>query len=363
MNYSLKKVDEITEFTKKTFVVRIDTNVDIEKGVIVDDTRLVLSLPTINFILEKGGHIVLIGHLGRPVEQLEEAPFVISEENKKFSLYPIAQWLSQQYKAPLEPQLIHEFPGWKINGNLSLIENIRFFKGEEENDPEFSKQLAKLGDVYINEAFSVAHRKHASILGITLHLPSYAGFRFNEEVSTLTKVMNNPARPLVVLIGGAKIETKLPLVSTMLEIADTMLVGGKIATNKEELEKAKISAKRRNTALHVANLTPEGTDITPESAALFILTFKDAGTIVWNGPVGIVGGGTEEVETEKGTKELALAISNSTAYKLIGGGDTITYLKKAKIPLRTFDFVSTAGGAMLKFLSGEEMPGITPLLR
>ncbi len=343
----LRSIDSLANLTGKTVLLRIDTDVDLEGPKILDDTRLTSSIPTLKLLLQKGAEVNIVGHLGRP-----------KGEDTKLTLEPIAKWFGGKLEGKIEPIAIGRFKAWKITDRVSLIENIRFFKEEEEGDSEFSRELALLGDIYVNDAFAVSHRNHASIVGITKFLPSYAGLHMEKEVEELSKILQNPKRPLAILIGGAKIETKLPLVEKMHHTADYVLVGGEIAEQTGVLIKVqheKIVGKK--SAVFVSEMNDDGKDITPKSAENFCQILGMAATIVWNGPVGLIGKGEE---TEKSTKILAEFIVNTHAYKVVGGGDTLSYLRRLNL-LNKFDFVSTGGGAMLEFLSGHKLPGIASL--
>lgn len=355
--YHLAQVSELHSLKDKKVIVRIDTDVDIKDGKITDDTRLISSLDTIGYLLGKGAIVILVGHLGRPTRQFEGAA---SRIDKEFSLKPIASWFEGKFKGNLQEVVFDYFSGWKINENLFLLENIRFYKEEEENDKKFAKELATLADYFVNEAFAVSHRNHSSISGITSFLPSYAGIHLGKEVLTLNHIMEDPKRPLVVLIGGAKIETKLPMVERMHHVADFVLVGGEIAEQDKVLIKVqheKISGQK--SIVFVADVKESKKDVTDKSVENFEQVMLVAKTIVWNGPIGLIG---DKKEYEEGTKKIAHAIAESSAYKVVGGGDTLAYLKQENL-LSKFDFVSTGGGAMLEFLSGKKLPGITPLLK
>lgn len=348
----LRVITDLRDLQGKTILLRADVDVEIEhampagrQGKVTDDTRLMSSLQTINYIIQHGGKIVIIGHLGRPN----------GGDNSRFSLLSVAKWFAKEHH--VQETKLGDFPGFIINDNVTLLENIRFFKEEEENDHEFTKKLAALGNIYVNESFATSHRCHASMCGLAKLLPSYAGLHLEKEVETLTKIMKDPKRPLVVLIGGAKLETKLPMVERMHHIADYVLVGGKIAGENKVLIKVqheKISGKK--SVVLVADNTPDGTDITEKDTENFIQILNLAETIVWNGPVGKMG----DKKTEKNSLKIAHAISNSKAYSVVGGGDTLTLLKENNL-LDKFDFVSTGGGAMLEFLAGKKLPGIIPL--
>jgi phosphoglycerate kinase len=237
------------------------------------------------------------------------------------------------------------------------LENLRFFKEEEENDEGFSQKLASLADVYVNDAFASSHRKHASIVGITRFLPSFAGVRLEKEVTELTKVLENPKRPLGFVIGGAKIETKLPLVERMHKVADFVLVGGEIAENDKILIKVqheKLTGQK--SVVLVADLTEDSKDITQKSAENFVSVLNSCETVVWNGPMGQI----EDENFQTGTEILVNGITASKAYTVVGGGDTLGFLKSKNL-LDKFSFVSTGGGAMLEFLTGDMLPGLEVL--
>ena len=302
-------------------------------------------------MLENGALVILAGHLGRP-----------EGKDEKLSVKPIAQWYQNKLKIKndkLKMTKIRELDGWKISNNLYLLENLRFDPGEESNDPDFAKKLAGLSDIYVNDAFAVSHREHASIVGVAKLLPHFAGFRLIKEVEILGRVLENPQRPLVVIIGGAKIETKLPLVERMHELADYLLVGGKIAEEENILYDVQHEdIKDRNSILLVADLNEDETDATEKSVENFLQFVNLAKTIIWNGPIGKIY--NSEKDKEGTTAKLAKGIAQSSAYKIVGGGDTLGLLRELNL-LDKFSFVSTGGGAMLEFLSGEKLPGIEAL--
>jgi len=354
---NLKTLKDADLEGKKIFL-RLDLDVPIENGEITDDSRLLASLDTLNFLFKNWGNVIIGGHLGRPTSkwQMANGKWQIDKENRKFSLQPVTDWFAKHYSTSPIKGRIEQFEGWKIKDNLFILENLRFFEGEEKNDPEFSKKLASLADIYINDAFAASHRSHASIVGIPGILPHFAGLGLVKEIEGLSKVLDNPKKPLMVVIGGEKIETKLPLVKKMLFFADTVLVGGEIAQelkirmDQNHNELGEIKAK-----LLTADLNSEEKDITPESAVQFSEELKKGSTIVWNGVVGVV-----EEGFEYGTKQISQAIEESGAYSVVGGGDTVGYLKKIGA-INNFSFVSMGGGAMLEFLAGEKLPGIEAL--
>lgn len=323
--------------------------------VVVDDTRLVLGLPTLEYLLDQGANVVIAGHLRRP-----------DGVDKKLSLLPVAKWYRKElrimnYESRMEECNIGGFEGWKLSDSLFILENLRFYKEEKTNDTAFAQKLASLAEVYVNDAFASSHRKHASIVGVPKYLPHYAGFHVQDEVTVLSSIMEEPKRPFVVIIGGAKIETKLPLVTKMHGLADSILVGGKIATQAKELLQVESDHVTGHKAtLMIAELTPEGTDINLFSVQKFLQVISEAKTIVWNGPVGYVEDPTGK--GMKGSEMIAKGILESKAYSVVGGGDTLELLRKMNI-LDKYSFFSTGGGAMLAFLSGEKLPGFEALLQ
>ncbi len=330
---------------KKVFL-RLDLDVPRSEHGFIDTTRIDAGFPTLEFLLAGGADVIIGSHIGRP-----------NGFDENLTLRGIGLAIAGRLEVSSElfkDEDLNSLKAFKIGEKVTLLENLRFHVEEEQNDPEFSKKLALLAGVYVNEAFAVSHRNHASIAGVPKLLPHFAGFRLQREVDELSKVIENPARPLVVVIGGAKIETKLPLVNKMLESADKVLVGGEIAAEISSFEKP-------NGKLIVAQLNIEKTDILEESIRRFGEELKTARTIVWNGPMGEI---SKEVNksllSEVGTKEIAFLISQSNAHTVVGGGDTVGFLNKHGL-LHKFSFVSTGGGAMLAFLSGVKLPGIEAL--
>lgn len=342
----------------KTVLLRADLDVPVFNGKIEDDNRLKAVIPTIEYLRKQNAKIIIAGHLGRP----EGSDYESRSKNQEFSLKPIAHWFCKilhSSSLPIPDHNLDEFTGWKIGENIFLLENLRFNTGEEKNDIEFSKKLADLADVFVNDAFAMCHRNHASIVGITKFLPHFAGLHLEEEIKCLEGAIESPKRPLVVIIGGKKIETKLPLVEKMHRIADYVLVGGKIAEETRILIKVqheKLTGQK--SVLLVANTNSEGTDITEKDTENFLQIISLAKTIIWNGSMGITG---KNKDDERGTRMIAEGIINGKSYSVVGGGDTIDYLNKLGI-LNKFSFASTGGGAMLSLLSGEKLPGVEALL-
>lgn len=345
MNYSLKSISDAKVKDKKVFV-RLDFDVPIENGEIIDDSRLLSGIEIIKYLLNEGAVVIAAGHIGRPIEK-----------DEKLTLKPIAKWLSDRLAdGKIDKTKIDELDGWELAENLFVLENLRFDKGEEENSDEYAKKLAKTADIYVNEAFSVSHRAHASTYTVAKLLPHFAGFHLTREIKILSRLLNNPKRPLTIIIGGAKIETKLPLISNMHRFADYVLIGGELAEQTQVLVKEqhqKILGQKA--MLLVADLTPDKFDITENSVENFEQIIERSETVVWNGPMGFI-----EKGHDFGTIELAKILNKSKAYKVIGGGDTIGFLANKNL-IRKFDFVSVGGGAMLEFLAGEKLPGLEAL--
>lgn len=341
---NLPSLDSANVRGKRVFV-RCDFDVPLEGETIADDSRLVASISTIEYLLEEGATVIAVGHLGRP-----------EKFDTKQSLLPIVKWFAQEFGTEPKQTHIEDLPGWKLKENLFILENLRFNPGEEANDPVFAHKLAYGVDLYVNEAFASSHRSHASIVALPQLLPHYAGFHFQKEVKVLSSLVDSPKRPLSVIVGGAKIETKLPLISKMHRFADYVLVGGELAENDKELASVahqKLTDKK--SVLLVADLTTDKEDITEHSIQNFIQIINSSATIVWNGPMGEF-----EKRFDLGTREIANAIASSGVYSVVGGGDTVSFLSKEGL-LSKFSFVSTGGGAMLQFLTGESLPGILAL--
>ena len=304
---NLKKI-QVADLEGKKILLRLDLDVPVENGEINDDSRLESSLETIDYLLQKAQEIIILGHLGRP-----------AGKDEKYSLKIVADWFSKNFEWETKEIKIEDFDGFQVAEKIVLLENLRFFKEEEENNEDFAKKLASCADLYVNDAFAVSHRAHASVSSITQFLPSYAGLRLQKEVEELSKILNDPVRPLTIIIGGAKIETKLLLVEKMHHLADYVLVGGEIAEHTRELAKVaheKLAGKK--SILFVADLTSDKEDISEVSIQNFIQVINSSKTIVWNGPMG---------EFEKcfdlGTREIAKAVANANVYTIVGGGETI----------------------------------------
>ena len=306
----------------------------LENGQIEDATRIEKTIGTLKKLLDNQNQIFLISHVGRP-----------SGRDPKFSFELILPKLEELLG---EKVVLKEDFDQSVEGKVVLFENLRFWPEEEANDLEFAQKLARFGEVYVNECFSVAHRNHASVALLPTLLPAYAGLELGREVKELHRILENPARPLVAIIGGAKLETKLPAITNLARVADKVLVGGKLMF---ELGETKLPEN-----VLVATDSIDQKDIGPESVELFKKEIDKAKTIVWNGPLGLF----EEKEHSLGTKKVAELVASSTAYSLVGGGDTIAALKEIGM-LEKVDFVSVGGGAMLEFLEGKKLPALQAL--
>jgi len=301
-------------FKNKRVLLRVDFNVPMdESGKIEDDFRIQQTLPTIKYLLKKQARPVLCSH---------------RSDGK--SLAPA--WKQLEKYMDID--------------RLVFLENLRLEKGEESNSASFAKKLSSLADVYINDAFGVCHRKHASVVGVPKYLPSGMGLLLEKEVKALSKVLENPKRPLVAIIGGAKIESKSAVIDNFLKVADSILIGGKIG----------FQLKKKSAKLHLPSDYINDYDIGSETIKEFKKIIAGAGTVVWAGPMGWF----EKKGYEKGTREIAKAIIKSKAFSVVGGGDTLSALEKFKLRDK-FDHVSTGGGAMLSFLAGDKLPGLESL--
>jgi len=345
----LPKIQDLSVKGKKV-LLRADLDVPLENLEIIDDSRLNASLETIKYLKEKGASIIICGHKGRP-----------NGKDETLSLRPIAKWFANYFNSKLTQQHINSFTGWNLEENIYLLENLRFDPGELENSPQFVSKLSEVAEIYCNDAFAVTHRNNASITGICTLLPHFAGLHLQKELSELESVFKDPQRPLAVIVGGAKIETKLPLIEKMCSIADYILVGGKIAEYYMELEK--IKKVKKDAILLVGSLNEEETDITQASVDNFLQIIPLAKTIIWNGPLGLIRPKNQRdksSDSEHSTTVIAQSVTESKAHTIVGGGDTLEYLHELKL-LNKFSFVSTGGGAMLALLSGEKLPGIEAL--
>jgi phosphoglycerate kinase len=339
---TLKSIDQFSnELSGKTVLVRANFDVPLESGQVVDSTRLDDCLDTIHFLLPLASKIILIAHQDRPDGRF----------TPEASLQPVAHYLSQKLaeSVPLVPYK-EDYTQIEIPENrLCLLENLRFWASEESPDEPFTAWLSSLAEVYVNEAFANSHRDHTSITHIARTLPAYAGLNLAKEIKVLHQVVSEPKRPLVLVVGGAKIETKKPLINKFLPLSDTILVGGKIATEIKESEFTDPKIK-------IASLIPDTKDITESSAHDFAQVIQVAGTVIWNGSMGMF----ENPAHQQGTTIVAQAINSTPAFTVVGGGDTETALTQLNLE-SGIDHISSGGGAMLTFLSEGDLVGLESL--
>lgn len=345
----LKSVKDF-DLRNKRVLVRCDFDVPMDKnGNIYDDFRIKRALPTIKYLIENKAKVILIGHAGRPggrvVEYLRLTPIQKKLiEYLGFTVKKLFDCIGKKVEESVEKMQ---------PGEILLLENIRFHKEEIENNQEFSQKLAKLGNIYINNAFANSHRPHASMIGICKYLPSAAGFALEKEIEILDGLMKNPEKPLVVIIGGVKIEeTKLKLIDKFSQTSSLIIISGLI---KKGIMEKKIIFKHQEKIISPVDFL-EALDISDKTIKLFREKILSARTILWNGPFGKF----EDENYKKGTLEIAKAIIDSKAFSVVGGGETVEFLSKEGM-ISKFNYVSTGGGAMLQFLSGEKLPGIEAL--
>ena len=334
----------------KRVLVRCDFNVPLsEQGDILDDFRIKAVIPTIEYLTQNNAKIILISHLGNPN----------SKDKAKYTLKPIALRLEKLLNKKIK--FLENCVGEKIkkeidemkNTEIALLENLRFHKEEENNNLKFSEKLAMLGDVYINDAFAVCHRKHASVIGIPKFLPHGAGILLEREIRVLQKIMRNPEKPLIAIIGGKKIATKGKIINKISESADFVLVGNLL---RDELKGKNIKLKFPEKIIFATDgiiSNKKELDIGVKTIKIFREKIATAKTIFWNGPLGK----TEEKKFAKGSLAIADAIIKSEAHSVAGGGETIAFLRQYNL-VNEFGYISTGGGAMLKFLSNEPLPGL-----
>ncbi len=389
-----KKTIKDIDVSGKKVLVRCDFNVpQDENGNITDNRRILGAIPTIKYLIDHNAKVILCSHLGRPK----------GEVKKEFSLAPVQKELSKELG--IEVKLADDIVGEsakKLTQDMKekevvLLENVRFDKREEQNDREFSKELASLAEIYVNDAFGTAHRAHSSTAGVAEFLPAVSGFLIEKEIKFLGEALNNPKRPFVSIIGGKKVSDKISVINNLLEKVDTLLIGGgmaytffkaeglnigsslceddKLDLAKELIEKAKkknvklllpidvvvakeFSSDAESKVVKVDEIEDgwEGMDIGPETIKQFEEILKNAKTIMWNGPLGVF----EFDKFAKGTNEIAKIIGNTDAITVIGGGDSAAAIEKAGMADK-MTHISTGGGASLEFLEGKNLPGISCL--
>jgi len=333
----------------KRVLVRCDFNVPTdENGNVSDDFRIGQTLPTIKYLLKNKAKVILMSHFGEPRGQVVPELKLDKVAEKLSELLGI---LVKKENDCVGPEVLSDANNLKP-GEILLLENLRFHKEETENNPEFSKKLAEFGDIYINDAFSVCHRNHASVSGIVKFLPHGAGFLFEKEIENLNKVLENPVKPMISIIGGTKVETKSKFIDKISEVSDFVLISG--------LLKKEVSDKNIQFKYPEKIIGPEDNlnalDINDKSIKLFEEKILKAKTILWNGPFGKF----EDEKYSAGTLAIAKAIIKSKAFSVAGGGETVEFLRKQGI-IEKFSHVSTGGGAMMAYLSGEKLPGLEAL--
>ena len=397
MTYNKKTIEDIDVAGKKV-LVRCDFNVPLKDGVITSDKRIVEALPTIKYLLSKGAKVILCSHMGKPK----------GEVVAKYSLAPVAARLTELLGQTVElaADTIGADAKAKVaalaEGQAVLLENTRFDKREEKNDPEFAKEMASLADVFVNDAFGAAHRAHASTAGVADYLPAVCGYLIQKEIGVMGKALADPERPFVAILGGAKVKDKLNVINNLLTKVDTLIIGGGMAytflaakgygVGNSLLDEEKIDYCREMMAKAEANgvklLLPvdtsvaagfpdpidapidtkcvaadaipadmEGLDIGDETMALYAEAAKNAKTVVWNGPMGVF----ENPTLAKGTIAVAKALAESDAITIVGGGDSAAACEQLGFASQ-ITHISTGGGASLEFLEGLELPGIACLL-
>ena len=372
---------------------RVDFNVPMEDGKVTDDTRIKAAIPTIEYMTNEGAKVILASHLGRPK----------GEVNEDMRLTPAGDKLSELLGKPVKKldssigEEVEKAIAEMKDGDVILLENVRFNPGEEKNDAELSKHFADLADVFVNDAFGTAHRAHASTAGIAQYIPGVLGFLLEKELDILGKALSNPERPFTAIIGGAKVKDKIGVIDNLLDKVDNLLIGGGLSytftraqghetgdslveEDKVELAKSFIDkAKRKNVALYlptdavVANKFSAdaqtktlavdeitegwmGLDIGPETAERYKQVIKGSKFVIWNGPMGVF----EMEPFANGTKTVADAMAETSAYTVIGGGDSAAAVEKFGVADK-MDHVSTGGGASLEFMEGKELPGVAVL--
>jgi len=389
-----KKTVKDVDVRGKRVLVRVDFNVPLSEGTVTDDTRVRAALPTLRYLVDHGARVIVMSHLGRP----KGAP------DPQFSLRPVRRVLKRLlgrnvvFVDDIVGPEAHDAVERMVDGEIIMLENVRFEPGEKTNDPEFSKALASLADIYVNDAFGAAHRAHASTEGVAHFLPAYAGLLLAREVETLTAMLTEPERPFVAILGGSKVSDKFGVIDRLLDCVDTLIIGGgmcftllvakgvsvgdsivetewvepakamltKAAEKGVELmlpvdfviaEAIEADAETRIVAREEIPAGQMGLDIGPTTVELFKGAISTARTIFWNGPMGVF----EMAPFENGTKQIAIAVSrNNRAASIVGGGDSVAALKKFDVEDR-ITFVSTGGGASMKLLEGSELPGLAAL--
>lgn len=395
MNALNKKTIEDIDVKGKKVLVRCDFNVPLKDGEITNDKRIVAALPTIKYLAENGAKVILCSHLGRPK----------GEYKPEFSLAPVAarlsEYLNQEVKLAEDENVVGEnakaMAAALEDGQVMLLENVRYRKEETKNEESFSKELASLAEIFVNDAFGTAHRAHCSTTGVASYLPAVCGYLIQKEITFMGGALADPKRPLVAILGGAKVSDKIGVITNLLDKCDTLIIGGGMAytfmkslghhigtslLEEEQIENAgkmMEDAKAKgvnflipvdnkvgreydeNTEAQVVNSDeiPDGwmgLDIGPKTQAIFAEAIKGAGTIIWNGPMGV----SEWDNFAAGTIAVAKAVADSGAISIVGGGDSVAAVTKLGFSDK-MSHISTGGGASLEFLEGKELPGIAAL--
>ena len=391
----MKKTVKDIQVKGKRALVRCDFNVPLKDGVITDDIRIVSALPTLRYLMEGGARVILMSHLGRPD----------GEAKKEFTLAPVAARLAELLGTEVKfvssdtvvDDKVREAVAALEDGQVMLLENVRFRKEETKNGVDFAKELAQLGDFFVNDAFGTAHRAHASTAGVADYLPAVSGFLIEKEVEFLGNAVENPKRPFVAIMGGAKVGDKIPVIENLLKKVDTLIIGGgmaytffksqglEIGTSILDKDNVELAAEllKKAEAAGVKMLLPVdcvcgkefkndteyavfpreeipadmmGLDIGPKTAELYRQAVADAATVVWNGPMGVF----EMPNFAKGTRAVAEALAESSAVTVIGGGDSAAAVEQFGLADK-MTHISTGGGASLEFLEGKVLPGIAVL--
>jgi len=370
-------------------LVREDLNVPMSNGAVSDDTRLRAAAPTLQHLAQRGGRVIVMSHLGRPKDREPDLSLkaVVSDLERSVGT-------TVQFADDCVGDAASKAVDALASGQVLLLENVRYHKEDEANDAQFARQLASLGDIFVNDAFAASHRAHASVVGVASYLPAFAGELMEAELEALHRALDNPKRPMVAVVGGAKVSTKVGVLRHLLQKVDALLIGGAMAntffkargwpTGSGLVEDTALNEARAvaedagdklvlpvdlvcarkmeaGQALRVfdADKVEDGWaayDIGPRSVALFKQKVRGAGTVIWNGPVGVA----EIKDFSDGTRDVGQAIATSGAYTLVGGGDTVAAIEALKLGNR-YSHVSTGGGATLEYLEGKELPGIAIL--
>ena len=387
-------LDQIGDVRGRRVLVRVDLNVPLEDGAVGDDTRIRAALPTIEFLRAAGARIILVSHLGRPK----------GERNPQYTLAPVAVWLSELLGTPVAfaDDCVGAAAATAVaalaDGDVLLLENLRYHAGEEANDAAFAAQLAELADVYINDAFGAAHRAHASTEGVAHLLPAYAGLLMEREVSVLTALLETPQHPFVAIVGGVKVADKIAVLERLVEVADTVLIGGAMAFTfvvaeggqvgsslHEDVAGQAIALRARAKALETGcelllprdviaadafsaeaatQITPAdavpadwmGLDVGPATIELYTERIRSARTVLWNGPMGAF----EMAPYAEGTRAVAQAVAECDGTTVVGGGDSVAAITQFGFADRV-THVSTGGGASLELLEGRVLPGVAAI--